>query len=103
MLNFWLIFGLVGIIWIPVLLLFAICGADAKHRIGGSIVAIFFWLIMSFGLYTQTTENNKNWNDGNCDKCEIHWELVAVTKTRNGSTTKYYTCPKCYKEIEIIS
>ena len=90
-------------LWIPVILLFAIGGADAKHKILGSVIAIFFWLIMTFGLYAQTTENNKNWNNGNCDKCEVHWELVAVTKTKNGSTTKYYTCPKCYKEIEIIS
>lgn len=48
----------------------------------------------------QANTNQKLWNDGCCE-CGTHWELKGVDKARNGSTTKYYACPNCYKEIEI--
>jgi hypothetical protein len=28
--------------------------------------------------------------------------LSAVDKSRSGTETKYYSCPACYNEIEII-
>lgn len=99
----WFAFVGTGLIFLPVMLLFIIGGVDLKHKLGGALVCFGFWAIMSLGLWATAEGNKTAWNNGLCPECEQHWELVAVTKTRNGSTTKYYTCPECYKEIQINS
>lgn len=99
--NFWIIFGGIGLFAIPTILLFICCGVDAKHKICGFLVVIIFWFIFAGGLYFQEQGNNERWNNGFCE-CGQHWELSGVNKSRNGTETKYYTCPDCYKEIEII-
>ena len=99
--GFWTMFGLFGVIFVPCVLLFALGGADVKHRIVGSLVCICFWFLFSGGLYFQEVGNEERWNDGYCE-CGQHWELKGATKTKNGSETKYYACPECYTEIKII-
>jgi hypothetical protein len=96
---FWITFGLFGFVCVPLILMFALGGADKPCKIGGSIVVIIFWLVISFGAWSDANNNAKNWNNGFCE-CGTHWELSAVSEYR-GSTTKYYTCPNCHKEIEI--
>lgn len=101
MMNFWITFGCFGFIAIPCILLFVCCGVDAKHKIGGSLVVIAFWVIISGAMYCQEQGNQERWNDGFCD-CGQHWVLSGVSRTRAGTETKYYSCPNCYKEIKII-
>jgi hypothetical protein len=101
MTNFLIIVGVLGLFFVPCVLMFAPCGADAKHRIVGSLVCICFWFLVAGGIYFQAVGNTERWNDGFCE-CGTHWELKGVTKTKNGSETKYYACPNCYTEIEII-
>ena len=101
MMNFWIAFGCFGFIAIPCILLFVCCGADAKHKIGGSLVVIAFWVIISGAMYFQEQGNQERWNGGFCD-CGQHWVLSGVSRTRTGTETKYYSCPNCYKEIKII-
>lgn len=98
--NFWIIFGLFGLMAVPCIAMFVVCGADIQHKVGGAIVCVVFWFLVSGGLYFQEVGNAERWNDGFCE-CGTHWELKGVTKTKMGSETKYYSCPECYKEIEI--
>lgn len=97
--NFWIIFGLLGLIFIPVGSIFIIGGVDKAHKIGGTVVVIILWFLMSFGIWSQNAANTKTWNDGFCE-CGTHWELTAVSEYR-ASVTKYYTCPDCHSEIKI--
>lgn len=100
MTNFLIVFGALGLVFVPCVLMFALGGADAKHRIVGSLVCILFWFAFAGGLYSQEAFNAEKWNDGHCE-CGQHWELKGASKTKNGSETKYYACPNCYTEIEI--
>lgn len=100
MTNFLIVFGVLGLVFVPCVLMFALGGADAKHRIVGSLVCICFWLAFAGGIYGQEVTNAKSWNGGYCE-CGQHWELKGASKTKNGSETKYYACPNCYTEIEI--
>lgn len=95
------IFAFFGIMGVPLMLMFIICGANAKNKIGGCIAVLVFWLMMSGGLYFQEKGNDERWNDGYCS-CGTHWELAGVSKSRHGDETKYYSCPNCYAEIEIV-
>lgn len=98
--GFWVIFGVLGLMFIPCVLMFALGGADAKHKIWGSLVCICFWFLFAGCIYSQEAGNAERWNGGYCE-CGQHWELKGATKTRNGCETKYYSCPECFKEIEI--
>ena len=97
--SFLAVFGCFGIICIPLIIIFTIGGTDKLHKIGGSVVIVIFWFLVAIGAWAQGNDNAKNWNNGFCE-CGTHWELSAVSEYR-GSTTKYYTCPNCHKEIEI--
>lgn len=99
--EFLIIFGILGFMGVPFMLMFLICGVDAKHKIGGTIFVLIFWFLVAGAMYGQEQGNNERWNDGNCP-CGTRWELVAVDRSRHGTEHKYYCCPDCYKEIEII-
>lgn len=95
------IFAVLGIVFIPAVVLFLVGGVDAKHKIVGSLICLAFWAFMALGLWGQAVGNAERWNNGYCE-CGQHWELSAVDKSRNGSETKYYSCPECFTEIKII-
>lgn len=98
--TFWVIFGILGLVFIPCISLFALGEADTKGKIIGVLVCICFWFAFAGGIYFQWASNTEKWNGGYCE-CGQHWELKGVTRTKNGSETKYYACPECYAEIEI--
>lgn len=98
--DFWIIFGVLGLFAIPCILLFITVGTDKEHKIIGSLVCICFWFLVSGSIYLQDLSNAEKWNNSYCE-CGQHWELKGVTRTKNGSETKYYACPECYIEIEI--
>lgn len=93
-----LIIGILGAVFVPAIIMFLVCGVDAKHKIGGALICLFFWAIMSGGIALDISIKADTWNNGYCN-CGHHWELAGATKTRSGSTTKYYYCPNCYAEI----
>ena len=95
---FWMTFGLFGLICVPFILMFLLCGVNWQHRIGGALVVLFFWLLISVGLTLDEKGKADEWNNGYCE-CGTHWELRGATKSRTGNETKYYACPKCYAEI----
>ena len=98
--GFWVIFGFLGLMFVPCILLFASSGETVKDKIVSTLVCICFWFMFAGGIYFQEVSNAERWNDGYCE-CGQHWELKGATKTRNGSETKYYSCPECFTEIEI--
>lgn len=100
MTNFWIVFGISGLIWIPCILFFTLCVKDVKNKIIGSIVSLCLWFFMAGGVYFQNIGNQEKWNNGYCE-CGAHWEFKAVTKGRSGCKTKYYACPECYTEITL--
>lgn len=99
--EFWITFACFGIVGIPFMLFFISCGANAKNKIGGCIIVLVFWLMMSGSLYSQEKGNDERWNDGYCT-CGTHWDLSGASKSRHETETKYYSCPNCHAEIEII-
>ena len=99
MIEFLVIFGITGLMFIPLILMFLVGGVDKAHKIGGAIVMAIIWIVFTLGLFCETKTNETVWNDGFCD-CGTHWELKGVSKYR-GYEIKYYACPDCYTEIEI--
>ena len=93
------VFGITGIIFIPLILTFLFCGVDKAHKIGGAIAVALIWIVLALGLFYECEANEEAWNNGFCE-CGTHWELKGVSKDR-GFETKYYACPNCYTEIEI--
>lgn len=98
MLNFWIIFGLFGMICVPCIIMFLVCGVDLKHKLGGTIAILLFWGLVAGGLTLDILIKKNSWNGGYCD-CGTHWELRGASESRTGTETKYYTCPNCYAEI----
>ena len=96
---FLIIFVGFGLLAIPALVCFIVCGTTTKTKIKGSIIILLFWLGTSIACWGQSTGNAERWNDGHCE-CGAHWELSAVAHIKT-STIKYYTCPECFNEIEI--
>lgn len=96
--NFWIAFGFLGIAFMPFIIMFLVGGVDWKHKIGGSIAILIFWVLVAGGFTLDGMGKRDAWNDGYCD-CGTHWELRAVSKSRTGVETKYYVCPNCYAEI----
>ena len=95
----WIIFGGMGLVFLPLTIMFLIVGADWQHKVGGATICIFFWVLASGGLYLDSSMRDKAWNGGYCE-CGTHWELRGASKSTTGNETKYYQCPNCYAEIE---
>ena len=94
-----IVFGVTGIIFIPLILVLVIGETDRKYQIGGTIVIIIIWIFFVLGFFYEEKANEKSWNKGFCE-CGTHWELRGVSKSVT-SEKKYYACPNCYSEIEI--
>lgn len=98
---YWINFLIFGLGFAPLIFMFITCGATVKYKIGGSLITLAFWFMTATLLFYQEEGNKERWNEGFCP-CGTHWELEAVSKSKSGTETKYYSCPNCYKEIEII-
>ena len=94
----WFVFGGMGLVFLPLTIMFLVGGADWQHKIGGAVVCLFFWALMGGGLYLDSLMKNDAWNGGYCE-CGTHWELRGASNSRTGNETKYYQCPNCYAEI----
>lgn len=46
-----MMFSMAGIMFIPVILMFVICGANRKHKIGGAAVMVIIWIVYTFGTF----------------------------------------------------
>lgn len=97
--NFWIVFGFLGLVALPCLALPISFGEDWKEKLFGCGIVIVLWLAFAYaGAFGQDVNADK-WNDGYCE-CGTHWELRGASQYRS-SHTKYYVCPECHAEIEI--
>ena len=99
MMGFWVIFGVLGLMGVPLIVSFLVCGVDAQHKIGGALVCLAFWIVIAASMCYESAIKAEAWNGGYCE-CGEHWELRGTTKSRNGTVTKYYVCPECFAEIK---
>ena len=96
--EFLIIFGAFGLMCIPFIIMFLVCGVDLEHKLCGAAVVLIFWFLVAGGLTLDSKGKQDAWNGGYCE-CGTHWELRGASKSRTGNETKYYQCPNCYAEI----
>ena len=97
---FWICFGFLGLLFVPVILLFLICGCTWGNKIGGAIACLLFWLAISGVMYAEDKQDNEMWNNGICSVCEGDYNFSGATKYRT-SHHYYYTCDDCGHTIEV--
>jgi hypothetical protein len=97
---FWICFGFMGLVFVPAILMFLICGCTWKNKIGGAIVCLLFWLAISGAMYAEDNYDHEMWNNGICSVCEGEYTFSGATKYRT-SHHYYYTCDDCGHTIEI--
>lgn len=71
----------------------------------GALIGLAVTLVIGFlcggGMYLDETIRADKWNGGYCPECEIHWTPFGVSDTDFGSSSKYYYCEECYREINL--
>lgn len=73
-----------------------------KRTIVGVITALLVGCVLSGGITLEKHRNEKIWNNGRCNDCNIEWSLVNIQHSAKiGGTTYYYQCENCKKIIEI--
>ena len=100
--DFWICFGFMGLLFVPAMLMFLICGCTRGNKIGGAIGCLVFWLLISGAMYAEDKWDNKMWNNGICSVCESEYKFSGATKYRT-SHHYYYTCENCDHTIELNS
>jgi len=102
MAEFWMCFVIMGLVGVPAILLFALCGGDAVCKIGGSAMVLAFWLLISVACTFEMKWDVEAWNNGICSVCEGEYKFSGATKYRT-SHHYYYTCENCDHTIELNS
>ena len=102
MAEFWTCFVIMGLVGLPAVLLFALCGGDAVYKIGGSAMVLAFWLLISVACTFEMKWDAETWNNGICSVCEGEYKFSGATKYRT-SHHYYYTCENCDHTIELNS
>lgn len=98
--DFWFCFGIFGVLFVPLILMFLICGCTWRNKIGGAIVCLLFWFAISGAMYAENKWDNEAWNNGICPVCEGEYRFSGASQYRT-SHCYYYTCDNCGHTIEI--
>ena len=61
------------------------------------IIFLAVALILFFVFYSERKENERNWNNGKCPKCNTAWEFSNASVHRG--TTYVWYCPNCKNVI----
>ena len=100
--DFWICFEFMGLLFVPAMLMFLICGCTRGNKIGGAIGCLVFWLLISGAMYGETEYDINTYNNGVCIVCEGEYKFSGATKYRT-SHHYYYTCENCDHTIELNS
>ena len=100
--DFWICFGFMGLLFVPCILMFVICGCTRGNKIGGAIGCLVFWLLISGAMYGENEYDVSTYNNGVCIVCEGEYKFSGATKYRT-SHHYYYTCENCDHTIELNS
>lgn len=99
---FLICFGLLGLFFIPSILMFLICGCTRSNKIGGAIGCLLFWFAFSGAIYAESKWDHDTWNNGICSVCEGEYVFSGASKYRT-SDSYFYTCEDCNHTIELNS
>lgn len=97
---FWFCFGFMGLMFVPLILMFLICGCSWGNKIGGAVFCLLFWFAISGAMYAENSHDHEMWNSGVCSVCEGEYNFSGATEYRT-SHHYYYTCDDCGHTIEI--
>lgn len=95
-------FGVLGLMFVPSILLFLLCGASRSNKIGGALVCLIFWFAFSGAMTVEAKWDADMWNNGICSVCGGEYKFSSATKYRT-SHHYYYTCEDCDHTIELNS
>lgn len=103
MMNIFLVcFGGMGLLFVPLILMFLTCSGDRSSKIGGAVFCLFFWVAFSWAMYAEAKWDHDTWNNGICSVCEGEYHFSGATKYRT-SDYYFYTCEDCGHTIELNS
>lgn len=102
MTQFLICFGFMGLLFVPAILMFLICGCTWGNKIGGAIACLLFWLTISDAMVAEAKWDADLWNNGICSVCTGEYKFSSATKYRT-SHHYYYTCENCDHTIELNS
>ena len=100
--GFWFCFVLMGVVFVPVILMFLICGCTWGSKLGNAIVCLVLWFAISGAMYGEAKYDFDVYNNGICIVCEGEYKFSGATKYRT-SHHYYYTCENCDHTIELNS
>lgn len=100
--DFLMILIFLGVLFVPMALMFLICGATTKSKIGGAIFSIVIWLMFSAAVFSEAKYDDEMWNNGICSTCGSDYIFNGASHYRT-SDNYYYTCKDCGHTIEINS
>lgn len=100
--DFLICFGLMGLLFVPFILMFLLCAGSRGNKIGGALFCLIFWFAFSGAMTAQAKWDADLWNNGICSVCEGEYKFSSATKYRT-SHHYYYTCEGCDHTIELNS
>ncbi len=100
--EFLICFGLLGVMFVPIILLFLFEGCTWGSKIGGAIGCLLFWLAIAGMIYGEAKHDEKAYNNGVCIVCEGEYKFSGASEHRT-SHHYYYTCEDCGHTIELNS
>ena len=100
--GFLICFGVLGIVFVPSILMFLFGGCTWGNKIGGAIFCLLFWLAISGMMYGEVKHDAKAYNNGVCIVCKGEYKFSSASKYRT-SHHYYYTCEDCDHTIELNS
>ncbi len=101
MMTTFIIVGVViGIICLAFWTLVALMLDTWGQRLMALIFTFFIWLLITFGIVVQTTQDQKNWNGGCCTECGGEYKFSGASEHR-GNHDYFYSCVECDHTIEV--
>jgi hypothetical protein len=70
------------------------------QRLMALIFTFFIWLLLTLGIVAQTTQDQKNWNDGYCTECGGEYKFSGASQHRRNHDY-FYSCVECDHTIKV--
>lgn len=84
--EFWIIFGVMGLLAIPMIVFYLCFRTDTNRKICDSLIVFVLWVAIAGGIYAQNQANAKSCDNGHCE-CGCH---CSIDENKD-----------CHEEIEI--
>lgn len=98
--DFFIDFGVFFIFFGSTGFLFALAYCKSwKGIVLAVLVSIIISTLVGYAGLVEDNRNEKNWNNGYCPTCGIHWTFSGGSHYRS-NIEYYYTCENCHTVIE---